>query len=1296
MASEITHTVGTAGAPTRDYSSLTAWDTAQQRDLPTADEIEIAACYNDGEMTDQVDVAGWTTDATRYIKIYTPPGERHTGTENTGFHIKTTTAWQYAIDVQMAYTIVEGLEIENANNFGAIVLGSTTASLPQSGWIDCSHNLVTNHRNGSNDYGILIPNTASGSVQVNIWNNYIFHCGDGIKSADPDVTIVIYNNSISDCADGIDIPATNVVYCKNTACLGCGKDFKNKTYYTAARCKNNASTAAVADSDAAPGADPQHSCVDTDNYVNCARGSEDLDIKDLSADISASGLDLSTDPDGLLNVTDDIHGDARPTWDIGGDFLASGATYTSTFTVDAHIAVRTTSTFDADLHVAERKTSTFTMDLIVLTDATATLGTDGMKRGYTSISTWEALNLDLVTRCERYTVQCFSDRNVNSGIIEDYMDFDGWTTGIDYYVKFEVQPCSRHVGDASTFLPFRIDRVYPGSGQKNVIRLESSSNVWFDGVVFTNSSVTPADRLGLYIGPTQSGYVRITDCIIEADGVGIEIPITAAGAIYIWNTAILPYGTGLSKGIKIDADSSALFIYIYNCSISDCGDGIEIFDDGSHTTDTDLICKNTAVLGSSGLDFGPNAGLFHADCTNNASTDLTAPGANAVTGAVDTDNFESTNSLRVKDIGADIRQQGADLSADATIAFSDDFMGRTRGTTLYPDWDIGCSQFAETTTFTTDLHIATKTDSTFTADLHIATTKVGGTFDVDLHIALRYYSTFTVDTLVAVRLEESLTVDMILQQTRSDTFTVDLLILPPETVKTVGTDGLLRDYTSLTAWEAQELDLPTDGIREVAECYDDTDMRDTCTIAGWTTSNTHYIHIRTPMSQRHYGSAHTGFKMIWDAYAACIKTTVANVWIEGLMFENNLGHAIDVDVAAGSGFIRVSHNIVLRIKYICVLITALPATVLLYIWNNLFSNRPDVLQGAGVTVAISGITAYIYNNSIYQLANGFYVQAGSTLNLHNNVSLNNSTADFFITARMTGAFNISTDALGSGGEAPGTDALYEKEASDNYRDITVGASKDLRIKDADADIYQTGEDLSNDLYLPITDDCYGAPRGGYSRGGAEHLQAEFTADVYVVSVLHWTADLLIAERKTSTFDADLIILDRTVTFTFTADAHIAVRYTSTVTADLHVAERKTSTFTLDFIIGGYSFKADLIIFDPAAYDSVTVDVDTQIFCAEWSAIAYEVKMSTRVPAAYRPLSWAGSAKSMSILPQVAGSRRYVKLGYIDTESVGDEIESPGAETSFNVSLKSTHVEVKTTDGEGSQKNVGFFMPTKYR
>ncbi len=83
-ATEVISTIKEDG--TGDYTSLSAWEAGENRDLVALDEIAVAQI--DGTWTNPdttaVTIDGWVTDATRYIKIYTTATARHDGKWNTG------------------------------------------------------------------------------------------------------------------------------------------------------------------------------------------------------------------------------------------------------------------------------------------------------------------------------------------------------------------------------------------------------------------------------------------------------------------------------------------------------------------------------------------------------------------------------------------------------------------------------------------------------------------------------------------------------------------------------------------------------------------------------------------------------------------------------------------------------------------------------------------------------------------------------------------------------------------------------------------------------------------------------------------------------------------------------------------------------------------------------------------------------------------------------------------------------------------------------------------------------------
>src|SRR3989344_6939524 len=114
------------------YNTLSAWEAAAggitygacaTGDLVCADKVAVAKI--DGSWTSPdtaaVTISGWTTDATRYIKIYTTPSARHDGKWNTTKYHRTET-----ITVSEEYVRIDGLQSEVTGSArGYFVYGST-------------------------------------------------------------------------------------------------------------------------------------------------------------------------------------------------------------------------------------------------------------------------------------------------------------------------------------------------------------------------------------------------------------------------------------------------------------------------------------------------------------------------------------------------------------------------------------------------------------------------------------------------------------------------------------------------------------------------------------------------------------------------------------------------------------------------------------------------------------------------------------------------------------------------------------------------------------------------------------------------------------------------------------------------------------------------------------------------------------------------------------------------------------------------------------------------------------------
>jgi hypothetical protein len=304
MPTTISHTIDVGG--TGNYTTLQAWETAQQRDLVAVDEIAKAVCINTGTSADatQFTITGWTSDATRYCWI-TGESEPHGGKWNTStYYMEGSNSSTWFI-VSQAYTKVEFIQINNTNNagegasvgafdgavFNAVIIRTSGTGAGTFGFQHSSNTTTTHLRN------CLVYDFASAiGIQVRGPN------GGGDK---------VYNCTVQNCATGYQVTTGTGSRVSNCIAQDCTTDFSGSW---AAASNNN-----LDEDNTAPGA---NSVTATLTFVNKAGDDFHLDASDTAA-INA-GEDLSGD--ATNPVVADIDGNARPqgsAFDIGCDELVA-------------------------------------------------------------------------------------------------------------------------------------------------------------------------------------------------------------------------------------------------------------------------------------------------------------------------------------------------------------------------------------------------------------------------------------------------------------------------------------------------------------------------------------------------------------------------------------------------------------------------------------------------------------------------------------------------------------------------------------------------------------------------------------------------------------------------------------------------------------------------------------------------------------------------------------------------------------------------------------------------------------
>ncbi len=300
MPTTVVKTIRASGG---DYTTLSAWEAANQGDLVTADEVRVAECYNDwpSGLDDQVTIDGSTTDATRYLKITVAAGHRHNGTPQSGFFIVKFASYLGVIQNSDSYSVFEWLDakqtstVADSNAFYGVV---TTGVV----WKYCIGAVgVSGQRcfrmNSTNTLiGCLALGVGAGFTGNNYWSPTLLNC-------------VAVNCSSGFAPGGANssVIAKNCVAYNNTTNYG-------TTGFNAAS-TNNASSSA---SDDAPGGNSVWGVVSAD-FVDVANN--DFHLAAGSALIGA-GVNLYSD------FTIDVDGDTWPSsgaWDIGFDYyVASG------------------------------------------------------------------------------------------------------------------------------------------------------------------------------------------------------------------------------------------------------------------------------------------------------------------------------------------------------------------------------------------------------------------------------------------------------------------------------------------------------------------------------------------------------------------------------------------------------------------------------------------------------------------------------------------------------------------------------------------------------------------------------------------------------------------------------------------------------------------------------------------------------------------------------------------------------------------------------------------------------------
>lgn len=281
-----TYTIKESGG---DYTTLASAESAHDQDLVANDSaltFEISGTWtvDDGFAT----IAGWTTDATRFLTITAVGASRASATFSTTAY-RIVRAEFNVLRVHTDYTVVDGIQVNVTGSAAttARCIGSTTGA--PANWV--VKNCFLKGGGGSAQWGVKTVDAAIAGIIVR--NTVIIDCGGGGVDAFASAGgIAIDNNTIENCGIGIQTAANdaiarnNILWNTTTPLSG---DFNTSTLseenFTDASSLSYGSCGSCGTGDQVSQSDPFEN-IGGENYL-LASGSTPIDAgKDLSGDFT--------------------------------------------------------------------------------------------------------------------------------------------------------------------------------------------------------------------------------------------------------------------------------------------------------------------------------------------------------------------------------------------------------------------------------------------------------------------------------------------------------------------------------------------------------------------------------------------------------------------------------------------------------------------------------------------------------------------------------------------------------------------------------------------------------------------------------------------------------------------------------------------------------------------------------------------------------------------------------------------------------------------------------------------------
>ncbi|MDD5464429.1 MAG: LamG domain-containing protein, partial [Candidatus Moranbacteria bacterium] len=693
-------------------------------------------CYYDSAAdTTAVNVTGYTTGVSNYIKIYTPASatteantsQRHQGRwDDVKYAISV--AAEDSIKIVSDFVWVEGLQIDNHHNWGdhrcGVYVNTNAANTTDT---KISNNIVRGSGTGVGYAGIYF--LMGGSSRAKIWNNIVYDVNiSGFAGGSSVKRVFVYNNTVYNAGVGTSSWG-DVVVKNNIAKSFTASGFNAESNY-------NISSGATA-----PGA---NSKINTNvSFADTVGKDFHLNISDTTA--RNAGADLSADINFAFNT--DIDGQVRPSalntvWDIGADegstaiYRSIGPSATSALAVGTSNSLTiagTTATFasalpdnigvgdalqydsdnngsiDAIAFIHSRTSPTiFTIAKNNGTNPTATAAADSdwsIFRAYVSLVAAESVNentginttirnfddwagvQNLVTNNQQWNLAAYA--NGTTADAAGVTIISGWITSPANYIRIYTPTAASEVGTSQR---------HSGKWNENAYKIVQTSNTDYVYGIYNQQNYTVIDGLqikkiatagGSIIGVVNANYtidLTLKNSIIagefsgtSATGIGANCSIRNC---YMYNNIVYGFKNGLDssfRGLDISqgANNNA---YVYNNTLFDNYRGIYNYYANKG------ILKNNVANGNT-FDYVTS---FDASSSNNISQDATSPNVDFRNKTVSfADAANKDFHLAISDTVA--KKTGLNLQTDTYLHFGEDIDGQGRA----GNWDIGADEMQE-------------------------------------------------------------------------------------------------------------------------------------------------------------------------------------------------------------------------------------------------------------------------------------------------------------------------------------------------------------------------------------------------------------------------------------------------------------------------------------------------------------------------------------------------------------------------------------------------------------------------